>query len=353
MRKKILISTGGSGGHVNPAIALYEHLKDQYDIILTTDLRGKKFLNKNFKNYTIIDTPKLNNKILLPLNILIVIFLTFKSIVLLRKKKIKYLFSTGGYMSIPICLASKFLKIDIYLLEPNMVLGRANKYFLNTCKKIFCYSKKIKKFPKNKEFKQVVINPIVRKKFFIQHFNFLKKKKFEIVVIGGSQSASIFNNFFYEVFKNINNRYPLKIFHQTSKQNINNLQNLYLINKIENKVFSYDENLFELIKSSDFCITRAGASTLSELVILNIPFLAIPLPNSKDNHQLENSFFYRDKGFGWIMGQNELSQKKVEDFLINIFRNNSEYNEKKLNMKNFTNNNSWIKDNKKILDEIE
>ena len=57
------------------------------------------------------------------------------------KKKI--LISTGGYMSLPVILAAKLLQLDIYLFEPNLVIGRANKLFLGSCKKIFCYSEKI------------------------------------------------------------------------------------------------------------------------------------------------------------------------------------------------------------------
>ena len=56
-----------------------------------------------------------------------------------KDKKVEKLFSTGGYMSLPLILAAKLLKIKIYLLEPNLVLGRANKFFLKSCVNIFCY----------------------------------------------------------------------------------------------------------------------------------------------------------------------------------------------------------------------
>ncbi len=353
MKKKILISTGGSGGHVSPALSIYEHLKDKYDIIFSTDLRGEKFLCNQLNDYVVINTPKLENKILLPINILIIIFLTIRCLLLIRKERIEFLFSTGGYMSLPLCLASKILNKDIYLLEPNMVLGRANRFFLNSCKKIFCYSDNIKNFPQKNLNKKFLINPIVRKSFFEDHNTNLKKYKFEIVIIGGSQGASFFNRYFHEAFKNINENFSLKIFHQTNKDNIKFLSEFYSLNNIENKVFSYEKKLSELIKRSDFCITRAGASTLSELVILNIPFLAIPLPDSKDNHQYENASFYKEKGYSWIINQNELNQKKIEDFFFNILKNREVYDNKKKRMENFRIRNSWIDNNKKILNSIE
>ena len=138
MKNSFLISTGGSGGHVIPATILYEHLSEEFDVIISTDKRGLKFLDKNIYQLEIINTPKLNNIFFLPLNLIKIFFLIFKSFFILKRRKIKKIFSTGGYMSLPLILAAKLLKIKIYLIEPNQVLGRANKYFLNSCKKIFC-----------------------------------------------------------------------------------------------------------------------------------------------------------------------------------------------------------------------
>ena len=75
MKSKILISTGGSGGHVIPAITMHDHLKENYEILISSDVRGLKYLDDKFYKTLIIDTPKLNNFILLPLSILKVIFL--------------------------------------------------------------------------------------------------------------------------------------------------------------------------------------------------------------------------------------------------------------------------------------
>ena len=166
MKQNFLISTGGSGGHVVPATILYEHLLKEKNVILTTDKRGLKFLDKNKYEHEVIDTPKVNNIFLLPLNLIIIIILTLKSFFLLKDKKIDKIFSTGGYMSLPLILAAKILKLKIYLLEPNQVLGRANKYFLKSCVKIFCYTEKIKNFPEELKSKVEVINPLVRENIY-------------------------------------------------------------------------------------------------------------------------------------------------------------------------------------------
>ena len=86
MNKNYLISTGGSGGHVIPATILYEHLVNEANIIIAIDKRGLKYLKKEYK-YEIINTPKLNNIILLPINFIIVLILTIKSYFLLKKRE--------------------------------------------------------------------------------------------------------------------------------------------------------------------------------------------------------------------------------------------------------------------------
>ena len=166
MKDKILISTGGSGGHVIPAITMHDHLKDDYDILISSDVRGLKYLDNKFISIQVVDTPKLNNFILLPLSILKVFFLTIKSLLFFKKEKIQILISTGGYMSLPLCLAARILNIKIYLLEPNMVIGRANKFFLKFCEKIICYSENIIDFPKKFKSKLKIINPLIRKKYY-------------------------------------------------------------------------------------------------------------------------------------------------------------------------------------------
>ncbi len=139
MKKNFLITTGGSGGHVIPASIFYDHLIKVANLTVSIDNRGLKYLDKNKYNFKIIDTPKLNNLYFLPINLVKILFLIFKSLSLLKKEKIEKIFSTGGYMSLPLILAARLLRLEIYLIE------HVKKFFVTQKKSIgFLINSKIK-----------------------------------------------------------------------------------------------------------------------------------------------------------------------------------------------------------------
>ena len=140
MIKKIIFTSGGTGGHIFPAINLIKHMKSKgHEVLLITDARGEKFT----KNYSEIKSLVLN--IASPTNKfsfrkLLYFFSIFtsiiKSISILKKEKPNLVIGFGGYASFPICLISKLFNIPLVIYENNRVLGRANRYLSSFCKKI-------------------------------------------------------------------------------------------------------------------------------------------------------------------------------------------------------------------------
>jgi len=350
--KNILISTGGSGGHVVPAKILSEHLHSNFNVFISTDSRGLKYLDDEKNDIILINTPKLNLNIFFIFKIFQVIYLVIKTVLLLKKNKINIVFSTGGYMSLPVCFGAKLLGIKIYLLEPNIVLGRANRLFLGFCKKIFTYTESLKNFPEKLKHKIQIITPLVKKNFYEKREIKTENKAFCLLVVGGSQGAKIFDNVVKNVIVNLSKKNKIKIIQQTHKSNTDQLRSIYDEAKIENTIFDFEENLADLINQSDLCITRAGASTLAELSIMNKPFLTIPLVSAKDNHQFENANFYQNLGCCWIMNQKDFNDVNLEKFLNHIIMNKSEYNIKKNNLEKRNSQNSWNNINQKILEII-
>ncbi len=354
MKEKILISTGGSGGHVIPALNFYDHLKENYDVYLATDLRGSRFIDKEIYKNEIIDVPDIKKKKLkIPLNLILFFISIIKSFIYLKKNKISKIISTGGDMTLPICIASRFMKSKLFLFEPNMVLGRSNLFFLNQCQKIFCYSSKVRKFPIKNIDKIQIIYPILKKKTYLlklkNHDNSDKKI---FLIIGGSQGANFFQTELKDTIYKLCKKNNLSIYHQVNKDNLKSLEFFYRKNNIDFNLFDFSYSLDNILKKTDFCITRAGASTLAELVHFEVPFLTIPFPYSKDNHQLYNAQFYNDLNCCWLIQQKDISKKNLYEIISNMILNTKDIQLKKKAMNELSLQNTWEKNNKLIIKTV-
>ena len=103
------------------------------------------------------------------------------------------------------------------------------------------------------------------------------------------------------------------------------------------------------MSQANICVTRAGASTLGELTFLNIPYLAVPYPFAKDDHQFQNALFYKNINCCWILRQEDLKNDVLFDNLTNIISNKEDYLIKKNNMKKFSYKNTWNNINQKLI----
>ena len=352
--KRIIISTGGTGGHVIPAQVFYDYLANKNKVIITSDSRGINYIDKKKYKNKQIHVPKICKNIISYIPFLISFTLSIiKSYFYLRKNKTEILISTGGYMSVPFCIAAKILNLKIFLFEPNLVLGRANLFLLNYCNKIFTYSKKIKNLPNQMKHKIIQIKPLIKKEIFLSKIKPVKKKnEFSILIIGGSQSAKSFDSLFSEDLTKLSQKFKLKIFHQTSHKNIKMLRNFYVSKKIKIQIFSYTTNLHKVIKKCDFVITRSGSSTINELIFLETPFLAIPFPFSKDDHQYFNAKYFVEKKFGWLIRESEIRKNFLYKFIMNLIKNKRILMQKKNNMSKFHKDFSWYGNLKNLEDVI-
>ena len=353
--KKLLIVTGGSGGHVIPSISLFEHLNKNFNIKIVSDLRGSKFIDETKYSYKLIDVPNLFLKpYLLPLNIFKYIINIIKSYQFLQKENINIIISTGGYMSLPFCIAAYLLKKKIFLFEPNSVLGRTNKIVLKISSKILCYDKNLRNFPKQYEKKKSIIHPILKGNIYKlkKNSNILDKKK-KILVIGGSQGASFFDNKISDLIVQISKLHEVEIIQQISNEkSISLIKKKYDKKQISYKFFKFTNESEKIYEDIDIAITRGGASTLSELSYLNIPFIAVPLPTAKDNHQYYNSKYYYDKNVCWIINQDKFDIEKISDLISGIFKNNNDYIKKVDHLKALNEKINWNDTNNRIIEII-
>lgn len=353
--KKILISTGGSGGHVVPALNLYNHLKHEFDVMLYTDLRGVKYIPKEFKK-TIFEVKKIpEKKYFFPLKVIFLFFAFIKSLIHFSRNKIDIVISTGGYMSLPIVLAAKIFNKKIILFEPNSIIGRANKFLLRFSNQVLCYDKNIiagnnekSVVPSNKG---VEIDPILDNCFYSKQNKIeATDNTFKILIIGGSQSSLFFSKHLRSEIIQLSKKYKIELTQQISLGfDINIYKKEYDKNNIKNNLFFFENNFLCKKNNFDIAITRAGASSLAELAHLNIPFISIPFPHATDNHQFLNAKRYYDRNCCWILEEKNFNSGDIYEIVNQIMMNRNQYLEKKNNLMKLNNNETWENINQKII----
>ena len=298
-RNRIILSGGGTGGHIYPAISIANELlfRDKNSEILFVGANNKMEMNIVPKyGFDILGlwisgfnrTNFLKN-ILVPLKLLISIF---QSLIIIKRFKPNIVIGTGGYASGPIMYVANLLNIPTLIQEQNSYPGVTNKLLSKKVNKVcVAYENLEKYFPKNK----IVLtgNPV---RSNINNFSDLFDKgiksfdlnadKKTMLVIGGSLGSREINKAIYSIqdyLKYIN----LQVIWQCGK--------LYY-DEYKQKEISYDVKLYDFLDDialaysvSDFIISRAGASSVSELSIVGKPVIFIPSPNVAEDHQLKNA----------------------------------------------------------------
>ncbi len=320
IKNKILIATGGTGGHVFPAYSLAKYLMNKnFSVKLTTDIRGFNYL-KNYKNLNvkIINSAPLarQNFFKIIFSILINIFSIIRSISFLILNRPSIIFGMGGYSSFPICIAAFFLRIKFIVYENNLIIGKANRYLLPFANKIFVSYKELEGIPSNYKKKIVEVGNIVREEIINKNPKNQEREfdNLKILVLGGSQAAKIFAEKLPYIFKKLNNlNLNLKIYQQCQKEQNEFLSKLYKDFNIDYEIFNFSDKISDFYLKTNLVITRSGASVLGELINIKTPFISIPLPTSSDNHQYKNAEFYKKKGYGFL-----LEERDIENRLYNL-----------------------------------
>lgn len=327
--KKIVVIGGGTGGHLFPAIALAEELLlRNYKMYLITDTKCVSFLNLkyNFQIYTIkffLGKEGFINKIFsIPL-----ILLSFTKVLkLFLQVKPSLVICFGSYFSIPAIIVAIILRIPIVLHEQNCVLGRTNKFFLRFVKKIALSYDNTKSICNISEKKIVFTGGIVRK-----NINFLPKinndnNSFKILVLGGSQGAKVFNTlipFAIKEIKRLNPKINIEITQQVSIKDQLKVIDFYSKLGVKANLSAFFYDIQDLYCRHDLIISRAGASTISELINAGIAAILIPYPYAIDNHQFLNAKILADMQASWCFNQDQITPLILANKIITLMENPS------------------------------
>lgn len=323
---KILISAGGTGGHLYPAISLAEKLKERnISVVFITQKKNYNSIKEKGFECEVID---IKNRIFSLLTNF------FNSFLILLKYRPDLVIGMGSYISIPILLSAFFLRIPVLIHEQNVLPGRANRFLSYFSRKILISFKDTEKFFHFKKKIYLLGNPLRKtgnlKKEDIYKEIGLDIQKKTILVFGGSLGAKKINESILKAISLLDNRDDIQILHITGrdkfedvkreKEKIKDLKIIY-------RILPYYENLLDVLKFVDLVISRAGATTCSEIAFSGKPAIFIPYPYATDNHQYYNAeIFEKNKG-AIIIKDSELSADKLADIILKLLENEEELKE--------------------------
>jgi UDP-N-acetylglucosamine--N-acetylmuramyl-(pentapeptide) pyrophosphoryl-undecaprenol N-acetylglucosamine transferase len=306
---KVIIAAAGTGGHINPGIAIANKIMEKEPKSKITFIGTDRGLENDLvprAGYDLekIDAHGIERKI--SIQNLKNLYATFKSIgvakKILERKRPDVVIGTGGYICVPVVIAAKKLKIPVVLHESNAFPGIAVKLFKKKADKILVGFKDAKE--RLKDAKNVIItgNPIKIKKLElsedkkkqIKNDLGLSEDKFTVLVFGGSQGAQSINRSLIEIIVNKKNRnYQIiwaagpeqykKIEDKLKEVNVD-------IDNIKNaKIVPYIYNMEEVMNACDLVVCRSGAMTITEIACTGKPAIFIPFPYATENHQEFNA----------------------------------------------------------------
>lgn len=337
---RVVVSAGGTGGHIYPALAIINKIKEEEPnsefLYIGTHNRMEKDLIPEFGiPYKEIEVTGFKRKLTLDNVTTLTNFLKARG----KCKKIigefdpDVVIGAGGYVTAPVIWASKKLGYKTFIHEQNSVVGLSNRYLSKYADKIgVSFESTLKEFPKDK----VVLtgNPCSEKALAIkkankEDFNLSKDKKLVLIVMGSLGSNSVnekmveyvygFRNKPYEVVFVTGNSYYEKVKSRRFPDNVYVLPFIY--------------EMPSLMKVTDVMVSRAGASTMSEIMALGIPTIFIPSPYVTNNHQYKNAMDLVSKDAALIIEEDKLNKNNLITTIDNLLEDKEKYNNIKNNLK--------------------
>ncbi|GAB4277043.1 MAG: undecaprenyldiphospho-muramoylpentapeptide beta-N-acetylglucosaminyltransferase [Methylomicrobium sp.] len=310
MGARIVIMAGGTGGHVFPALAVAERLREQGWQVSWLGTKGgleSRVVPERAIDIDWLTVSGIRGKgVLAKLKAAFLLLKAFgQAWCILRRRKPDVVLGMGGFVAGPGGLMAKLLKIPLVIHEQNRVPGTTNRLLARLANRV------LEAFPGSfdKRFEAVWTgNPL--RKAFVQLPNKTPGEKTRLLVIGGSQGAQVLNEAVPEAIKAL---HGLTIWHQTGSAMQAQVEQRYRELGIEAKVSAFIDDVASAFVWADLAVCRAGAMTISELAAAGVPAVFIPLPHAIDDHQNANARFLAETGGAVILPQQELTPETLSD----------------------------------------
>ena len=293
---RVVISAGGTGGHIYPALAIIHKIQEnepdsEFLYIGTHNRMEKDIVPREGIPFRSIEVYGFNRRQLFKnLKVLTCLYKSKKQCVKwLKEFKPDIVIGVGGYVTVPVLSAAHKLKIKTFLHEQNSVPGKANLSLAGYVDLIgVSFKSTLDKFPKKKTI--FTGNPCsedaINKKPMEKSELGLDPYKKLVLIVMGSLGASSVNNILKEALPKVGKK-GYQILFVTGKADYDDIADIEFPSNV--KVVPYIDNMTRIMKRVDLIVSRAGASTMSEIIALKLPSILIPSPYVPNNHQFKNA----------------------------------------------------------------
>ena len=322
----VVITTGGTGGHVFPAVALAEALQAQGTAVsIISDARGLALVPASIPTHRIAAaSPQksgLTAKVKASGHLSQGLLQTFA---LLRRMKPKVIISFGSYASVPVAIAAKILRIPLILHEQNAVLGLAHRVASAWARYVAISFEDTQRVPKRALRKVIFTGNPVRQEissFAEQPYQPPQPgQPIELLITSGSLGARIFSEVLPAAMQvlSMDLRQRLRITQQCRADTMEATQAAYDALQLKAELAPFFADMGARMAKAQLVICRAGASTVAELLTIGRPAIYIPLPSAADDHQTVNAMQVAHSGAGWHLPQSEFTPEHLAALLIKI-----------------------------------
>lgn len=325
----IILTAGGTGGHVFPAESLAEELSARgYELALVTDSRGKdNYRGKlgEITNYSVWAGALVGKSKWFKIKSLFKTCIgILQAAFILKKHKPVCVVGFGGYASFPCSMAAILLGIDLVIHEQNSVMSRTNR-FLGKYASFIGQSFENTKYTPAHTSKLLTGMPIRRNIAALndkQYSPHTAQDKFRLLIIGGSQGAKVFGEVIPAAVKKLPAQLQekMQIFHQCRKDDIDEVKAGYEGCQADLTVSHFFDNMAELYAETGLIISRAGASSIAEITAARLPSILIPLPVAADDHQTTNAEAIGKHQAGYVLKQQDFSAEKLSNLLTEVMQ---------------------------------
>lgn len=320
---KIWIATGGTGGHVFPAIsAALELSLLGHKIRISSDGRALKMVRRDAPvgaKISFVWAGGVGGKSRIKQMIALFKIAVSSAALIMRFMIFRpnRVVAFGGYASVPAVIAGKFWRIPTLLHEQNAAIGRANLFSARFVKTLLISFPKVNGLPNNNNINIVYTGLPVRADF-ISHQNEALHLNSKILITGGSLGAQILDDVVPPAILEMKNK-KIFITHQTRPENVAKLQKFYASVGIRANVLSFINDMAGAVADADLIIGRSGASTVAELQTIGRPAILVPLGINPD--QVANAISFEKQGAAIVIPQNDFTIKHLTFVLNDLFDN--------------------------------